>query len=163
MQMEGTLPTKAAAFALVTRPDGAVLCTVEGPADAPRVGLPGGKWEPGADGPSWARLLAREYAEEVGGALPPARRAGYLEWGGARYRVRFVVLELDEEVAAAVPVGPSADPRGSVRDVRWLQPGDMPAAGQLRPHVNAALRVLASSALLAREVAQKPPPPGDGL
>lgn len=152
MNKDGVLPAKASAFVVVERPGGKVLCTIEGP-DA-CIGVPGGKWEPAADGPSWDRLLAREYAEEVGAALPEATHAGYLEWGSAAYQVRFAFLSVSEAAAAAIPVGAAADPAGAVRELRWIRPRDMAKAGPVRPHVATALRILDTSAIVARDVAR---------
>jgi hypothetical protein len=152
--MEDTLPTKASAFAIIRRPDGAVLCTVEGTG---QFGVPGGKWEPAADGPSWARLLAREYAEEVGAPLP-AGQAGYFEWGSDRYRVRFVLIEVDREAAGDIPVGDSPDPEGNVRMVLWLAPAKLGEVA-LRPHVRLALAILAQPLIVQDILGRRPPQP----
>lgn len=137
--MESSLPAKASAFVIVRRPGGAVLCTLETHDEQEVAGVPGGKWEPEVDGPSWERLAAREFEEEVGAPIPPAARAGYVEWGSDAYRIRFKVLLVSEEAAEAIPTGPVSDPGGAVREVCWVSPG---ALANLRPHVAAAFQIL---------------------
>jgi hypothetical protein len=153
--MKGTRPVKASAFVIVRRPDKAVLCTVEGAAGAQWVGVPGGKWEPSVDGASWERLLAREFAEEVGAPLPTPRQTGYFEWGSDWYQIRFKVMDIDQRAADAIPIGPVHDPGGSVRQTLWLAPRAL-RRRTLRAHVAVALNILATQRLVAKETKREP-------
>ena len=150
--MEGTLPTKASAFVIVKRRDGAFLCTLEGDGE---IGVPGGKWEPERDGFSWDRLAAREYEEEVGAPLPTPVSAGYLEWGSDAYQVRFKVLTVSDGVADGIPTGPSSDPDGAVHEVFWVRP-EVLRKRRVRAHVKTALDVLNSFKIIAREAERRP-------
>jgi len=159
--MESALPIKASAFVIVRRPGGAVLCTLEG-RDGKTLGVPGGKWEPEVDGASWERLAAREYEEEVGAPLPEATRGGYLEWGSGDYQVRFLVRDVSGDVADGIPVGGSPDPDGAVREIRWVHP--KAAAGEnWRPHVRAALLILAMPTIRRDTSRAKAATPTDSL
>ncbi len=118
------------------------------------IGVPGGKWELAVDGLSWDNVLSREFLEEVSAPLPAAPhvlKAGHIEWGSDAYRIRFKVLEIDEEAAAALPTGSASDLDGAVTETFWAMPNGMKRRGAVRAHVDAALRVLGSSALIARE------------
>lgn len=157
--MQGVLPAKASAFTILIRPGGAILYTLErSPKDAPgtalKVGLPGGKWELKRDGCSWDRVADREFEEETGHPVPAAVKSGYLEWGSDRYQTRFRVLVIDEKTAASIPDrrGCATDPDGAVREIRWMKPANVARAGEVRPHVAAALCLLRASRLVYGEV-----------
>lgn len=150
-------PAKASAFVLLRRPNGDVL-TVREQQTRNSLGLPGGKWERELDPAGWPDVLAREFAEEVGAPLPAPVEEGYLEWGNARYRMRFAVMWVDEAAAAALPTGDSPE-RGAaagVATVQWMAWSAFRRAPDLRRHLQAALRALNGMGPMAREAGHHP-------
>ena len=130
--MRHSLPV-VSAFAIVRRPDGAVLCTVE--RKKHRIGVPGGK-KSLSDAMEWESIVRREFQEEVGVEMPASASSCYLEWGSSAYQVRFKIIDVSSETAAAIPTGPSSD-RGVV-EIAWHHPARLNRR-RVRPHVYAAL------------------------